>query len=381
MILRKFMKNYFVALFFLLALFVSSSAQKKTDSNDEVAHQFTDAAMDGNLEAVKSMLASGVNIDIEPSGHKGWTALMAASTSGKTTLVKYLISRGANVKVKLEKGETTLIQSAQSDDNQEIVEALLKAGVETDAQTKEGLTALMRFAWMKQSTAVKSLLDAGANPKIKNENGWTAFYFACSHGNDEKIVKYLLAAGANPNEKYAKGQTPLMWTGWGERAENFKALIAAGADVNAKDNDGKTPLMISSARFFQNEVKLLLDAKADVKAKDKKGWNALMFASKSVFRRDEFGAHGDGMIVWLGATKIIEQLISAGIDVNAQNNDGETALMLAIKAGNAHFAETLLAKGANPNIKNKAGKTAGDYADKNYNKRRDFLLKMSGDIK
>ena len=359
---------------------VAAFAQK-SEKADKIALKFTDAAEDGNFEEVKSMLASGVNIDIESSGHQSWTALMAASTFGKTEMVKYLILKGANVKVKLEKGETTLIQSAQNDNNEEIVEALLKAGVEIDAQTKDGLTALMRFAWVKQSAAVKSLLDAGANIKIKNKNGWTAFYFACSHGNDEKIVNYLLAAGANPNEKHAKGQTPLMWIGWGERAENFKALIAAGADVNAKDNDGRTPLMISSSRFFQNEVKLLLDAKADVKAKDENGWNALMFASASVFRSDEFGAHGDGMIVWLGAIKIIEQLILTRIDVNAQNNDGETALMLAVKTGNAHFAETLLAKGANPNIKNKNGRTASDYADKNYNKRRDFLLRMSGRIK
>lgn len=375
------MKNYLAILFFLFVLFVPSSAQNKISKNDNVAEQFTDAAGEGNLDTIKSMLANGVNVNTEPSYHKGWTALMAASTSGKTQIVKYLISKGANVRVKLKDGETTLIQSAQSDDNQEIVEALLKAGVEVDVQTKKGLTALMRFAWMGQSAAVKSLLDARADTKIRDKSGWTAFYFAVSHGNDEKIVKYLLNAGANPNEKDSKGQTPLMWIGWGERAENFKALIAVGADVNAKDNHGRTPLMISSSRFFQNEVKLLLDAKADVKAKDENGWNALMFASASVFRSSEFGAHGDGMILWLGATKIIEQLISAGIDVNAQNNNGETALMLAVKAGNAHFAETFLAKGANPNAKNKDGKTASDYADKNYNKRRDFLLKMSGRIK
>lgn len=375
------MKFSYAAFFLCLILFLPAFAQKKDDRNDKLAQKFTDAAMDGNLETVKSILASGINIDIEPRSHKGWTALMAASTSGKTAVVKYLISQGANAKVKLEDGETTLIQAAQSDDNKEIVEALLKAGAEINAQTQEGLTALMRFAWMGQIEAVKLLLDAGADTKLKNENGWTAFYFACSHGNNEKIVKYLLDAGANPNEKDARGQTPLMWIGWGERAENFKTLIAAGADAGAKDDDGKTPLMISARRLFRNEVKLLLDSKAEAGAKDNKGWNALMYASASVFRSDEIGAHGDGMFVWLKATKIIEDLISAGVDVNAQNNDGETALMLAVKAGNAHFAETLLANGANPQIKDKKGRIAKDYADKNYNERRDFILRLVGRIK
>lgn len=368
---------FLICIIFCLVTF----AQKKGKTTDEIALKFTDAAEEGNLEKVKLMLAKGTDIDIEPGGHKGWTALMAASTYGETGIVKYLISKGANVKVKLKDGETTLIQSAQNDENIEIVESLLKAGVEINAPTKNGLTALMRFAWMGQAEAVKLLLDAGADTKIKDENGWTAFYFACSHGNDEKIVKYLLDAGANPNEKDVKGQTPLMWLGWGERTENFKALVAAKADVNTKDSDGRTPLMISSTRFFYEEIRILLDAKADVQIKDKNGWNALMYASASVFRREEIGAHGDGMIVWLKATQIIEELILVGIDVNAQNNDGETALMLAIKSGNAHFAETLLAKGANPNIKNKKGKTANDYTDQNYKKRREFILKMSGRIK
>lgn len=369
----------FLLLFLCFCIFANTFAQekKKLDVNDKIANEFTDAAMRGQLEIIKSMLSNKVDIDIYPNRNKGWTALMAASTFGKTEIVKYLISKGANVNVKLEDGETTLIQSAQNDDNKEIVKELLKADVEINAQTKKGLTALMRFAWMGQSEAVKMLLDAGADTKLKNENGWTAFYFACSHGNDEKIVKYLLDAGANPNETDLRGRNPLMWIGWGERAKNFKVLITAGTNVNAKDSDGVTPLMISSARLFYNEVNILLDAKADVKAQDKNGWNALMRASASSFRKEEVGAHGDGFIVWLGATKIIEKLISAGIDVNTQNNKGETALMLAIKAKNAHFAETLLSKGADSKIKDKSGKTAFDYADKDYYKVKESLLGLS----
>jgi ankyrin repeat protein len=172
-----------------------------------------------------------------------------------------------------------------------------------------------------------------------------------------------------------------MWAGWSDRAKALQVLIDAGANVNAKSDEGKTALMIAASRFFQNEVKVLLGAKADVNVKDKNGWNALMFAAFSGFRKDEFGAHGDGMIVWLKATKIIEDLISSGIDANAQNNVGETALMLAVKAGTAHFAETLLANGAHPSIKDKKGRTAKDYADKNYNERRDFILKLLGRIK
>jgi ankyrin repeat protein len=371
-----------LALCFCFLAIVAPAQKSKKAEADKLAEKFSDAAEKGNLDKVKSLLDAGVNIDIEPSYHQGWTALMAASTFGQTAVVKYLLSRGANAKVRLEDGETALIQAAQSrEDNTEIVKDLILAGANVNAQTKKGLTALMRQAWVGQAGAVKALLDADADAKLKNENGWTAFYFACSHGNDAQIVKLLLGAGAGPNERNARGETPLMWLGWGERTENFKALIAAGTDVNARDNDGRTALMISAARFFPGEIKLLLDARADVTAKDKNGWNALMHASASRFRREEIGAHGDGFIVWLKATKIIEDLISKGTDPNAQNEDGETALMLAIKAGNAHFAETLLAIGANAGLKNKKGKTAEDYKDKKYNQKREAILRFLGRIK
>lgn len=363
-------------------LTISAVAQKsKKETNYLTAARLTDAASKGDIKTLAALLDGGADVNLEEADFQGWTALMSATTSGQTGAVKFLISKGANARVRLKDGETTLIQAAQNENNREIVEALIKAGADVNVQTKKGLTALMRFAWMSQTEAVKLVLEAGADTKLKDKDGWTAFYFACSHGNDARIVKLLLDAGANPNETNAKGETPLMWLGWGDRTENFRALIAAGANVNTQDKDGRTPLMISAARFFRGEIKLLLDAKADVRAKDKKGWNALMYTAASGFRKDEFGAHGDGMIVWLEATKIIEELIAAGIEPNAQNADGETALMLAVKANNAHFAETLLAKGANPDIKDKKGKTANDYKAANYDKLREMLLKMSGRIK
>lgn len=236
----------------------------------------------------------------------------------------------------------------------------MKAGVEIDARTEEKRTALTRAAWMERNAAVKLLLDAGADTKIKDENGWTAFRFACVYGNGE-TVRHFLDHGANPNEKDEKGETPLMWAGESDRAEALRVLISAGADVNAKSDAGKTPLMNAAARFYYDEVKILLNAGADVRARDKNGSNALMLTAFSVFLRDEFGAHGNGEIRWAGAAGIINDLIDAGTSVNARNEDGETALILAVKKGNTHFAEALLAKGADRDIKNKKGRAAKDY--------------------
>lgn len=55
-------------------------------------------------------------------------------------------------------------------------------------------------------------------------------------------------------------------------------------------------------------------------------------------------------------------LLSAKADVNAQNNDGMTALHLAASGASESFVELLLAHGADITIENKDGKTAGDLA-------------------
>ncbi|MBX7055048.1 MAG: ankyrin repeat domain-containing protein [Pyrinomonadaceae bacterium] len=361
------MRTVLISLLISLAicfLTVTALGQKKVAASDRLANDLTDAARRGDLDRVKSILNSGADVNIEPKGFKGWTALMAAATSGRLDVAKFLLAGGASVNVRLDDGETVLIQAAQSDNNREIVELLLNAGVDVNAQTKDGLTALMRFAWMGHLEAVRALLNAEANTKLKNKNGWTAFYFACSHGNNREIVDLLLKHGADVNERDSEGRTPLMWIGWGNRAKNFEALISAGADVNARDKDGTTALMISSSRLFLDEVDLLLNANADVNAKDSKGWTALMRTAASTFRRSEIGAHGDGYIVWLGATRLIEKLVSAGATLNDRNRDGDTALMLAYKNRNAHFAQTLLKLGADASLRNKKGLSAADYGDK-----------------
>jgi ankyrin repeat protein len=101
-----------------------------------------------------------------------------------------------------------------------------------------------------------------------------------------------------------------------------------------------------------------------------------MFAASSTYGFGEVGAHGKGHLRWLTATEIIEDLVKAGAKVDTQNNEGETALMLAVKSGNEHFVKTLLSKGANPSIKNNKGLKAVYYAAKLNKERRETIRKM-----
>lgn len=60
----------------------------------------------------------------------------------------------------------------------------------------------------------------------------------------------------------------------------------------------------------------------------------------------------------------VKQLVSQGLDINQQDKDGNTALMISSRNHNLNITKFLLANGANKLIKNQKGQTALDIATK-----------------
>jgi ankyrin repeat protein len=87
---------------------------------------------------------------------------------------------------------------------------------------------------------IKNLLIK-SNNKYTNHIGMTLLHFAAKHQNT-KIVKLLLDAGFDPNIRDNFGWTPIMDASINGRIKNVRALLEAGADVNAKNRHSQTSL-------------------------------------------------------------------------------------------------------------------------------------------
>ena len=81
-----------------------------------------------------------------------------------------------------------------------------------------------------------------------------------------------------------------------------------------------------------------------------------------------------------GNIKLVNELIIAGADVNANDNNGVTALMVASREGHTSCIEMLVARGADVNAKNDSGMTALMYASQNEHSEAVKFLKESGAV-
>ncbi len=170
-------------------------------------------------------------------------------------------------------------------------------------------------------------------------------------------------------------------------------LLAKGAKINARAGEF-TPLMAAAQAGQTEVVAFLLKNNANVNAKHAPGsLTALMYAKnyacvKALLRAGSNAndANVDGETVllhWLGrkdkeATKVSRLLISKGADVNAATITNETALMVAVEAGNSNTARLLLAKGARVNEEDEEGATALSRAISLHRADLVALLKRAG---
>jgi ankyrin repeat protein len=388
--------------------------------------QLATAIQEGRRAAALAMIKAGA--DVNQAQPDGTRPIHWAVYRVDHELVDALIAKKARVDVANEFGHTPLAEAVRQGDAR-IVKTLLGAGSGTEGANADGQTALMVAIKNGELPVFQMLIDAGARVDVVEQvqNQTPLMWAAAASRNAAEMVKVLVAKGAavNARAKFSDwpsqitseprgqyhaygGLTPLLYAARGGCYACVEALVAGGADVNLPTPEGVTPIMVALDNGHNAVAKLLMERGGNPHLWDVYGRTPLYIAvgnrsgaaatagrggpaagargtggrgaapegqGRGGGAQGARGARGGGPAAagptdsapQVSAIEIINLLLAAGVDTNAQLNmrrpsnqggrfndpllsTGTTPLLRALINNDADVARLLLEKGANPNI-------------------------------
>jgi ankyrin repeat protein len=246
------------------------------------------AAREGKLEMVRILVDA--RADINRAAANGSSPLVVATINNHIQTAMFLLERGADpnqadrfwkrnplfaaIEVRNMDFTRESPLPIADGDAMELIKALLAKGANPNAQVNttpprgfmqgtaswvnfDGQTAFIRAALNGDITLMRLLLQYGADPNIKTNEGSTAL---------------MAAAGVNwvVSQTYSRSNE--------EYLEAAKLCLEKGADVNAVNKQGFTAMHGATNKGFNDMVKLLVAAGGKLDVKDSQGRTPMTFA-------------------------------------------------------------------------------------------------------
>ena len=362
-----------------IQMLLDAGADANTVSSDGETVLMT-AARTGRVEAARALLVRGANVNAAER-FMGETALMWAAAEGHAAMVKLLAEAGATlnahstplefakitfngstmVSTPLPRGGMTALLLAAREGALAGVQALVEVGADLNVADRDGTTPLVMAIINRHNDVAALLAEKGADVNAADSSGMTALYAAVdmrqvgplinrptpkatSDLDNLTLVSMLLDRGANPNARLrlpilprfhnagdaqlAEGATPLMRAARGRDIPVMRALFAKGADPNLATKNYMTALMFASGGGGRNRgadaqaieaITMCLDHGADIRAFNNNGATALHVAVEG------------------GADAIVRVLAEHGADLDVQDKSGRTPLDIAMGVSPAGF--------------------------------------------
>jgi len=346
------------------------------------------ASLNGNAATIGLLLEAGA--DASAASEEGETALMVAARTGKVDAVNLLLARGANPNIKEQwRGQTALMWAA-AEGYAAVIDALVARGADVNARSNGGFTPILFAAREGRIAAVEALMKAGADMNdslpIRRRGvqdtpppdmGPNVFLLAAANAHYE-LAAWLLDRGANPNAA-PQGFTALHQVSWVRKAgiagsnnpapqgsgtmdslTFVRALVAKGASLDARatkkpnmgvttlNSIGATPFLLAARTGDAPLMKLLAELGANPLLANEDGSTPLMVAAG-------LGTNAPGEDPGtepevLDAVKVALEL---GNDLNAVDQNGETAMHGAAYKHVPTVVHYLAEKGARADVWNR----------------------------
>ncbi|CAG9987604.1 unnamed protein product [Clonostachys byssicola] len=246
----------------------------------------------------------------------------------------------------------------------QMVERILRTGVDVNSQDEHYGTALYAASKRGHRLIAKMLIEAGADVNGQNATFGSALQVSAARGR-LRIAEYLLENGARITREDENGKNMLQAAAEGSHVHVIDLLLRHGADLNPEAGRWGGAIQAAASVGSLKTVKFLLTRGADVNAMGGKYGSALHVAAYHDRKRTanlllEEGASPDttwrqcGTPLHTAITKkhfgIARALVKRGANVSVQGGLYGNALQaLAVVESNYSFADDLIERGADIN--------------------------------
>ena len=361
------------------------------------------ALQKGQTEMAILLISNGADISILSNSN----VITPQFLKEHPEIVKY-ITTGGNSSEMLST-TTSLVLNGEDISKEAVQDYIAHGGDINDVINRDGQTCLMLAAQKDDAKTAQWLIDNGANVNQQDKKGRTSLMFSAMKGF-LKTQKVLLENGADPNIQDQDGKTAFMFSAQENQLESAKMLVEYKADINLKDNDGKTAFMIAAEKgnldilIFLNEDCIEKEKtspnqkeeqpkenkefpdnstkeseKSDEKKENKENKNQEDTDVKEKKDTNDNNNNNDDDHRFSFHAPIQADLVHTAtqqerkkyyvakkINLNEQDNNGETALMLAAKAGRKEvFSYLAQQNDIDFSLKNKQGKSILDIVQEN----------------
>lgn len=288
------------------------------------------ASATGSLDAVKRLLAVGVETGVSTPTARPGPLLHAAAASGNAGVVEELVKAGADVHaVDSMRNDRTALHLAAAEGADAAVRALTSAGASVDVLDTRGWTPLHVAALCGNRGVVVFLLLKGANAlRATTHEGDSPLHLAASHNHAGVIEDLLMMGNACVGCCNLHGQTALHVAARAGKLDACIALLRAGAAVGRVSSQGVSALDVAAWNGHTGRLLQILTA-AEASADRKRRCSlALYYASKA------------------NKPNTINDLIALGANVDQPRSGGLTSLHYTAGRGQREATEALLKAGA-----------------------------------
>lgn len=291
-------------------------------------------AATGNEALVRTLLEAGAGIIVkDPS--EDMKVVYPASSQCIEDAVQTVLRRGANLIVQDSgrRGRYSLHRAIMAH-HERLLQGLLEMGAPASEPDYFGATTLHCAAAYWGDAPIGLLVRNGAPLEARyfddvsdgDYAGQTALHLAVAN-NNKSAIKQLLEAGANVNVQDYEDKTPLHMAAIKDDISLVKLLLKNEARPDIVDGDGYTAIDLAMPLGHKTIIMLLL-CSTSYTFQTVGGETALHVAASRGYR------------------SIIARLLKNGVDIDARNELGQTALHLAVIAQHYEIAKALMYQGS-----------------------------------